>query len=293
LTDIAEIAVRTAIEIAFAYRNGETSPIALTEYLLERIEKAERDNIFITVTPARARKEAEAAEARYRRRRPLSVLDGVPIAWKDLFDVADYRRLSPVQRKTPKEHDLVCVANAAAAGMVCMGKLNLSELAYSGLGLNPHFGTPVNPNDRNTHRSPGGSSSGSGAAVAAGLVPCAVGTDTGGSVRIPASFNGVFGFKTSEGRIDKTGVIPLSRTFDTIGPLARSVADCAALAGPLPSTPSGATSADLNSSCRKTWFATRRNRRSWRISSARWTRSDEPAQPSLGVRSMQSTRLPT
>ena len=89
MTDIAEIAVRTAIEIAFAYRNGETSPITLTEYLLERIEKAERDNIFITVTPARARKEAEAAEARYRRRRPLSVLDGVPIAWKDLFDVAD------------------------------------------------------------------------------------------------------------------------------------------------------------------------------------------------------------
>jgi aspartyl-tRNA(Asn)/glutamyl-tRNA(Gln) amidotransferase subunit A len=78
--------------------------------------------------------------------------------------------------------------------MVCMGKLNLSELAYSGLGLNPHFGTPVNPNDRNTHRSPGGSSSGSGAAVAAGLVPCAVGTDTAGSVRIPASFNGVFGW---------------------------------------------------------------------------------------------------
>jgi aspartyl-tRNA(Asn)/glutamyl-tRNA(Gln) amidotransferase subunit A len=232
LTDIAEIAVRTAIEIAFAYRNGETSPIALTEYLLERIEKAERDNIFITVTPARARKEAEAAEARYRRRRPLSVLDGVPIAWKDLFDVADAPTTGGsllFNAKTPKEHDLVCVANAAAAGMVCMGKLNLSELAYSGLGLNPHFGTPVNPNDRNTHRSPGGSSSGSGAAVAAGLVPCAVGTDTGGSVRIPASFNGVFGFKTSEGRIDKTGVIPLSRTFDTIGPLARSVADCAAL----------------------------------------------------------------
>lgn len=236
-----------------------TSPIALPEYLLERIEKAERDNIFITVTPARARKEAEAAEARYRRRRPLSVLDGVPIAWKDLFDVADAPTTGGsllFGAKTPKERDLVCVANAAAAGMVCMGKLNLSELAYSGLGLNPHFGTPVNPNDRNAHRSPGGSSSGSGAAVAAGLVPCAVGADTGGSVRIPASFNGVFGFKTSEGR-------------------------------------SGATSADLNSSCRKTWFATRRDQRSWRISSARWTRSDEPAQPSLGVRSMQSTRLPT
>ena len=191
MTDIAEIASRTAIEIAFAYRNGETSPVALTEYLLKRIERAERDNIFITVTAARARKEAEAAEARNCRRRPLSVLDGVPIAWKDLFDVADAPTTGGsllFSAKTPKERDLVCVANAAAAGMVCMGKLNLSELAYSGLGLNPHFGTPVNPNDRDTHRSPGGSSSGSGAAVAAGLVPCAVGTDTGGSVRIPASF---------------------------------------------------------------------------------------------------------
>jgi aspartyl-tRNA(Asn)/glutamyl-tRNA(Gln) amidotransferase subunit A len=145
LTDIAEIAVRTAIEIAFAYRNGETSPIALTEYLLERIEKAERDNIFITVTPARARKEAEAAEAaeaRYRRRRPLSVLDGVPIAWKDLFDVADAPTTGGsllFNAKAPKEHDLVCVANAAAAGMVCMGKLNLSETCLFRAGSQSAF----------------------------------------------------------------------------------------------------------------------------------------------------------
>ena len=102
----------------------------------------------------------------------------------------------------------------------------MTELAYSGLGLNPHFGTPLNPNDRTTPRSPGGSSSGCGAAVAARLVPCAVGSDTGGSVRIPASFNGVVGYKTSTGRIDTTGLVPLARSYDTIGPLARSVEDC-------------------------------------------------------------------
>ena len=118
------------------------------------------------------------------------------------------------------------VANVKAAGMVMLGKLNMTELAYSGLGLNPHFGTPLNPNDRATPRSPGGSSSGWGAAVAGRLVPCAVGSDTGGSVRIPAAFNGVVGYKTSTGRIDKTGLVPLARTYDTIGPLARSVEDC-------------------------------------------------------------------
>ena len=110
--------------------------------------------------------------------------------------------------------------------MVAIGKLNMTELAYSGIGLNPHYGTPLNPNDRATPRAPGGSSSGCGVAVAARLVPCAVGSDTGGSVRIPAAFNGVVGYKTSHGRIDATGLVPLARSYDTIGPLARSVEDC-------------------------------------------------------------------
>jgi aspartyl-tRNA(Asn)/glutamyl-tRNA(Gln) amidotransferase subunit A len=125
-----------------------------------------------------------------------------------------------------KTADVPCAANAAAIGMVTMGKLNMTEMAYSGLGLNPHYGTPLNPNDRKTARSPGGSSSGSGAAVAAKLVPCAIGTDTGGSVRIPSAFNGVVGYKSSCGRIDATGLFPLARTYDTIGPLSRSVGDC-------------------------------------------------------------------
>ncbi|MBN9070363.1 MAG: hypothetical protein J0H34_01950 [Rhizobiales bacterium] len=229
MSDIETIADRTAAGIALAYRSGEAGPVAVTECLLERIGKAAADNVFLAVTTERALSEAKAAEARYRDGRPLSPLDGVPIAWKDNYDVAGSRTTagSILWKDAPeKSADLRCVANAAAAGAVAMGKLNMTELAYSGLGLNPHFGTAVNPVDRKTLRAPGGSSSGSGAAVAAGLVPIAIGSDTGGSVRIPAAYNGVVGFKTSIGRIDKEGVVPLARSLDTVGPLARSVEDC-------------------------------------------------------------------
>jgi aspartyl-tRNA(Asn)/glutamyl-tRNA(Gln) amidotransferase subunit A len=229
MSDIEEIANRTAAGIALAYRSGEADPVAVTQCLLQRISAPAADNIFISVSRERALREAQASARRYRSGTQLSPLDGVPIGWKDLIDVAG----SPTtagsalfRNQPPKTRDLAIVANAAAAGMVSMGKLNMSEFAYSGLGLNPHFGTPRNPNDRTTMRSPGGSSSGCGVAVAARLLPIAIGSDTGGSVRIPAAFNGVVGFKTSHGRIDATGVVPLSRTLDTIGPLARSVEDC-------------------------------------------------------------------
>jgi len=226
------IAARTASEIGRIFQAGQGSPVDLTEFLLDRIDKTADSNIFITVTYERARAEAKASAARHANGRPLSALDGVPIAWKDLFGVAGTRTTaaSALFRDAPiQDRDLICVTNATVAGMVCLGKLNMTEFAYSGLGLNPHFGTALNPNDTAVPRSPGGSSSGSGTAVAAGLAPCSIGTDTGGSVRIPASFNGVYGFKTSEGRIDKTGMVPLSRTLDTIGPLARSVEDCIVL----------------------------------------------------------------
>ena len=229
MTDIEDIANRTAAGIALAYRSGEAGPVEVTECALDRIAKAEGENIFITVTADRARDEARKAQARYASGAPLSPLDGVPVAWKDIFDLAGAPTTAGSKLFSggpAKTVDLACVANVAAVGMVAVGKLNLSELAYSGLGLNPHFGTPLNPNDRTTPRSPGGSSSGCGAAVAGGLVPCAVGSDTGGSVRIPAAFNGVVGYKTSTGRIDATGLVPLARTYDTVGPLARSVEDC-------------------------------------------------------------------
>lgn len=232
MSNIEDIANRTAAGIALAYRSGEARPVELTECVLERIAKSRGDNVFITVSAARARAEAKKAQGRYEVGAPLSPLDGVPIAWKDLFDVAGTPTTagSKLLGGGPaKSVDHPAVANATAAGMISVGKLNMSELAYSGLGLNPHYGTPVNPNDRKTLRSPGGSSSGSGAAVAARLVPCAIGSDTGGSVRIPAAFNGVVGFKTSTGRIESSGLVPLAATYDTIGPLARSVEDCVLL----------------------------------------------------------------
>ena len=153
----------------------------------------------------------------------------MPVAWKDLYHVAGTRTTAGsilLKDSAPQTADMPCVANAVAAGTVTMGKLNMTEFAYSGLGLNPHFGTAFNPNDRETPRSPGGSSSGSGAAVASRLVPIAIGSEPGGSGFRAASYNRTVGFKTSTGRIDKTGIVPLAATYDTIGPLARSVEDC-------------------------------------------------------------------
>jgi aspartyl-tRNA(Asn)/glutamyl-tRNA(Gln) amidotransferase subunit A len=229
VSDIEEIADRTATGIALAYRSGEADPVEVTQCLLSRIEKSMDDRVFLEVVPERALAEAKTAAARYKAGRPLSPLDGVPVAWKDLYHVAGTRTTAGsilLKDSAPQTADMPCVANAVAAGTVTIGKLNMTEFAYSGLGLNPHFGTAFNPNDRETPRSPGGSSSGSGAAVASRLVPIAIGSDTGGSVRVPASYNGTVGFKTSTGRIDKTGIVPLAATYDTIGPLARSVEDC-------------------------------------------------------------------
>lgn len=222
------VAERSAASIGRALQAREISPVALTEYLLERIAR-QASPVFLAVTGERAMQEARMAEQRILANRPLSPLDGVPVAWKDLFDMKGVTTTagSDVYRDaSPAEKDAPVVANLAAAGMVSLGKVNLTEFAYSGLGLNPHHGTPVNPFGKDEARAPGGSSSGSGVAVAAGLAPCAIGTDTGGSVRIPSAFNGLTGLKTSEGRISAEGVFPLSRTLDTVGPLARSVEDC-------------------------------------------------------------------
>lgn len=229
MADVEQIANRTGAGIALAYRSGEAGPAEVVECLLDRIAKRRADHIFITVTAERARKEAQAAERRYRERRPLSALDGVPIGWKDLVDIAGAPTTAGSRvfgEGAAKTSDAPVVANAARAGMVTVGKLNMTEFAYSGIGLNPHYGTPLNPNSATIARVPGGSSSGSGVAVAARLLPCAIGSDTGGSVRIPASYNGVVGYKTSHARIDTNGVVALARSYDTVGPLARSVEDC-------------------------------------------------------------------
>ena len=219
----------SAVSIGRAMAGGALDPVAFTECLLERIAM-QTSPIFLNMTAKRALTEAEAARVRLREGRPRSALDGLPVAWKDLIDMAGEvtTAASDLLRDSPAaDQDAPIVAQASAAGMVNLGKLNLTEFAYSGIGLNPHYGTPENPCSTDGPRVPGGSSSGSGVAVAAGLAPIAIGTDTGGSVRIPAAFNGVTGYKSSEGRIRLDGVLKLSPTLDTVGPLGRTVEDCA------------------------------------------------------------------
>ena len=236
-----QAAALSAAPLARAYLAGDADPVDVTETFLARIAEADGSAVFISTTPERARREAKAARARYHAGRPASPLDGVPVAWKDLFDVAGTVTTagSALWRdNAPETTDAPVVAQLAGAGMVCLGKTNMTEFAYSGLGLNPHYGTPANPYDAEVRRAPGGSSAGSAVAVAAGLSTTAIGSDTGGSVRVPAAFNGLVGYKSSEGRISTERCIPLSWTLDTVGPLARTVEDCvqmdAALRGAAP-----------------------------------------------------------
>ena len=261
---------RSAAEIGRLIAKGGLDPVDVAEFFLNRIAR-DRDNpSFIVVTRERALEEAAASRARHREGRAAGPLDGVPVAWKDLVDMGGERTTAGsalFAASPPKEKDAPIVANLAAAGMVALGKTNLSEFAFSALGLNPHFGTPRNPRDPATPRVAGGSSSGAAVAVAGGLAPCAIGSDTGGSIRAPASFCGIVGFKTSEGRIDKSGVFPLSRTLDTIGPLAHTVEDCVlidlALRGQKATPVRPSISVGSSSSCRTRQELTTPNPR-WR-----------------------------
>jgi aspartyl-tRNA(Asn)/glutamyl-tRNA(Gln) amidotransferase subunit A len=222
----------SALSLGAAIGDGEIDPVELTESFLDRIGKNDADHtIFLAVTADRARAEALAASRRAQDELRLGPLDGVPASWKDLFDSAGTATTggSEIFRQRIPEHDALTLSRATRAGMICLGKTNLSEFAFSGLGINPTFGTPVNPFDSATPRCPGGSSSGSAVSVAKGLAPITVGTDTGGSVRIPAAWNGLVGLKTTSGVVPARGVLPLSRQFDTVGPLARNVADANAL----------------------------------------------------------------
>ncbi len=239
--------MRSALGAGRALAAGELDPVALCEAALAAARAAPA--VFTQLTEERARGEAEASAARLRAGTPRGPLDGVPVAWKDLVDVAGTptTAASALRRDAPPAAaDAPVVAALAAAGMVCVGKTNLSELAFSGIGTNPHFGTPPNP--RAPGRVPGGSSSGSAVAVAVGIVPVAIGTDTAGSIRVPAAFCRVAGFKPSAARIDRTGLLPLAPTLDSIGPLAACVADLiavdAALRGAVGGARTGGASGD-------------------------------------------------
>jgi aspartyl-tRNA(Asn)/glutamyl-tRNA(Gln) amidotransferase subunit A len=196
----------------------------------QSLTRAATGSALITTTAARALHEAELSDARRRAGRPRSELDGTPIAWKDLFDVAGTVTTcgSAVSAGAPAAaFDSGLVRRAGHLGLITVGKANLSEFAFSGLGINRHFGTPVNPID--PALVPGGSSSGSAVAVAAGIAPLAIGTDTSGSVRVPAAFCGCVGFRASPNRYGPNDFAPLSPTLDCVGILARTVAPIRAL----------------------------------------------------------------
>jgi aspartyl-tRNA(Asn)/glutamyl-tRNA(Gln) amidotransferase subunit A len=198
------------------------------EATFARIEAVGDKAIFTRLYADSARSAADAADKRRRSGSILGPLDGCIVTIKDLFDVAGEPTTAGsamLRDAAPAAQDAAVVRRLRAAGAVILGKTNMTEFAYSGLGLNPHWGTPGNA--ASPDRVPGGSSSGAGVSVALGMGDIAIGSDTGGSVRIPAALNGVVGFKPTADRVPRDGVFPLSYSLDSIGPLARSVQTCA------------------------------------------------------------------
>ena len=223
---------------------GRTSPVALMDSYLQRIATYDRQlGAFVSVYADEARMAAEAADRAIRSGHRIGPLHGMPVALKDLVEMEGRVTTggSLAWRSRKSAVTATIVQRLIAAGMIVIGKTLTVEFAYGGWGTNQHMGTPWNPWDMKVRRIPGGSSSGSGVAVAAGLAAAAIGTDTGGSVRLPAAFCGIVGLKTTTGRIPTWGVLPLSETLDTVGPMTRSVEDAAllfeALQGPDPRDP--------------------------------------------------------
>ena len=224
----------TAADLGRGIGAREIDPVLLAQTFLDAIEEHPlAGRIYARLTPKRALAEAGAAALRAKTGNRLSPLDGVPISWKDLFDTAGTATEagSALLAGRVPERDAVVLKNATGMGLVCLGKTHMSELAFSGLGYNPITQTPPSVNDPGAVA--GGSSSGAATSVAFGLAAAAVGTDTGGSVRIPAVWNDLVGLKTTSGQLSLRGVVPLAERFDTIGPLCRSVEDAGLLYGAL------------------------------------------------------------
>ena len=215
-------------QLSLLIQSGEVDPVDVADAIFDGIEQYADKAVFTVLLRERAMREAHASSRRIRDGRSLGALDGIPIAWKDLFDIEGMPTTAGsvvLTDDAPAKHDAAIVTLLKNAGMLAVGRTNMSEFAFSGLGINPHYGTPENPHSKDEPRIPGGSSSGAGVAVAAGLVPVAMGTDTGGSVRIPAALNGIVGYKATRGRYAMEGVYPLATSLDSLGPLCRSVQD--------------------------------------------------------------------
>lgn len=239
-----EIHEKTCARLADDLRADKLTSVAITEHFLARIKRLDPSlNAFRLVCEERALAQAKAADDLLGAGIDLGPLHGIPYAAKDLYDAAGLPTTagSSLLEDNVAARDCAVIASLNRAGMVLLGKTNTVQFAYGGVGINHHHGTPHNPWHSLPHV-PGGSSSGSGVAVAAGMTPMALGSDTGGSVRIPAAICGITGLKTTLGRVSRAGVQPLSRSLDTVGPLVRQVMDAAlvldAIQGPDADDPS-------------------------------------------------------
>lgn len=226
--------MNTILELQAALDRGETSSVQLTQAALARIEASDGEGhrAFTKVYREQALADAQASDILRAANHRRSPIDGLPVSIKDLFDVAGEATLAGstvLKDAAPAKENAVIVQRLINAGAVIVGKTNMTEFAFSGLGLNPHYGTPSSPWDRATGRIPGGSSSGAGVSVADGMSVAAIGTDTGGSIRIPSAFCGLTGFKPTRQRVPAQGALPLAFSLDAIGPLAASVECCAIL----------------------------------------------------------------
>jgi aspartyl-tRNA(Asn)/glutamyl-tRNA(Gln) amidotransferase subunit A len=238
--------MRTIEQHAQALADGATTSRALVEECLARIvdPNGEGARAFIKVHANQARATADAMDSLRRAGRAPSRYAGIPVSLKDLFDIAG--EPTPAGSRAlvdapPATVHAPVVQRMLAAGFVPLGRTNMTEFAFSGLGINPHYGTPRSPWDRAAGRIPGGSSSGTAVSVSDGMAVAGLGTDTGGSCRIPAAFCGIVGYKPTARRVPITGVLPLAPRLDSVGPLAPSVACCAVidavLAGETPTPP--------------------------------------------------------
>jgi len=226
--------IPTLKQLACALDTGRTTSVQLTQAALDRAADpaGEGARVYTRVYTEQALAAAQASDTLRAAGLARSPIEGLPISIKDLFDVAGETTLagSVARRGEPAAAcSAAVVRRLQAAGAVIVGRSNMTEFAFSGLGINPHYGTPRNPWDRATGRIPGGSSSGAAVSVTDGMAAAAIGSDTGGSVRIPAALCGITGFKPTARRVPRAGVLPLSTTLDSIGPLAASVACCVVL----------------------------------------------------------------
>jgi len=225
-----------------------TTSEAWVAHSLEQARNDAAQHVFTHLLDAQAMTQARAADAARQAGGPMGALHGMPITIKDNYDLAGHTTMAGTvvcEGEPAAAQDALAVTRLRQAGAVILGKTNMSEFAFSGVGINPHYGTPRNPCDAAVARVPGGSSSGAAVSVALGLAVAGMGSDTGGSIRIPAALCGLVGFKSTQSRISLQGVMELSRTLDTVGAITRTVRDSLLVEGVLSQQPLLAETADL------------------------------------------------